>query len=38
MTASLKRLAAIPENLWVLPGHGETSTLDSEKKYNPYLR
>lgn len=38
MTASLKRLAAIPENLWVLPGHGETTTLDSEKKYNPYLR
>lgn len=38
MAASLKRLANIRENLWVLPGHGETSTLDSEKKYNPYLR
>lgn len=28
---SLKRLAAIPENLTVLPGHGEKTTLDRER-------
>ena len=37
MRASLKRLAAIPENLSIHPGHGPGSTLDEEKKYNPYL-
>ena len=35
---SLKRLAGIEANLWVLPGHGESTMLASEKKYNPYLR
>ena len=38
MQASLKRLAGIEANLWVLPGHGESTMLASEKKYNPYLR
>lgn len=38
MCASLKRLAGIEANLWVLPGHGESTMLASEKKYNPYLR
>lgn len=38
MQASLKRLAEIEANLWVLPGHGESTMLASEKKYNPYLR
>ena len=37
MRASLKLLAAIPENLTVYPGHGEVTTLDAEKRYNPYL-
>lgn len=37
MLASLKLLAAIPENLTVYPGHGEATTLDAEKRYNPYL-
>ena len=37
MQASLRRLAALEANLWVLPGHGETSTLDKEKRHNPYL-
>ena len=37
MQASLRRLAALEANLWVLPGHGETSTLDEEKRHNPYL-
>ena len=35
---SLRRLAEIEANLWVLPGHGGTSQLRDEKKYNPYLR
>ena len=37
MQASLKRLSEIEANLWVLPGHGESTMLASEKKYNPYL-
>ena len=36
--ASLNRLAGIEANLWVLPGHGGTSQLRDEKRYNPYLR
>ena len=36
--ASLKKLAAIDANLWVLPGHGESTMLRDEKKYNPYMR
>ncbi len=35
---SLRRLAGIEANLWVLPGHGGTSQLRDEKKYNPYMR
>lgn len=35
---SLRRLAAMEANLWILPGHGESSTLREEKRYNPYLR
>ena len=35
---SLNRLAAVEANLWVLPGHGGTSQLRDEKKYNPYLK
>ena len=38
MRYSLKRLSAIEANLWVLTGHGESTMLASEKKYNPYLR
>ena len=36
--ASLKKLAKIEADLWVLPGHGETTSLSQEKKYNPYMR
>ena len=35
---SLKRLSAIEANLWVFPGHGESTNLTAEKQYNPYLR
>ncbi len=36
--ASLKKLANIEANLWVLPGHGQSTMLRDEKKYNPYMR
>lgn len=36
--ASLKKLAALPENLAVLPGHGEESTIAAERAGNEYLR
>ena len=35
---SLKRLAALEGNFWVHPGHGGSTTLRDEKKYNPYMR
>jgi len=36
--SSLARLAALEGNYWVHPGHGESTTLAQEKKYNPYMR
>ena len=38
ITRSLKRLAALEGNFWVLSGHGGSTTLRDEKKYNPYMR
>ena len=35
---SLGRLGKLEGNFHVLPGHGETSDLDSERKFNQYLR
>ena len=35
---SLARLAALEEDPTVYPGHGESSSLAREKRYNPYLR
>ena len=35
---SLERLAELEENYWVYPGHGESTTLAEEKRYNPYMR
>ena len=37
MQKSLQRLKEIPEDLRVLPGHGEETTLSYERQYNPYL-
>ena len=34
---SLKRLAALPGNYTVCPGHGESTTLNDERKFNPYF-
>lgn len=36
--ASLGRLSRLEANLWVLPGHGGSTTLLEEKKHNPYMR
>lgn len=35
---SLRRLAALETNYTVLPGHGESTELDWEKRYNPYMK
>lgn len=38
MKASLGRLVQLEQNFTVYPGHGESTTLDEEKRYNPFLR
>ena len=35
---SLKRLAELEGDYTVLPGHGEASTLERERRLNPYMR
>ena len=35
---SLRRLAKLEKNYIVHPGHGESTTLDEEKMYNPYMQ
>ena len=35
---SLEKLAALEKDYRVFPGHGEETTLDFERKTNPYLR
>ena len=38
MCRSLRRLAQLPGDLAVYPGHGEATTLARERRENPYLR
>ena len=38
MCASLRKLAALPPQTRVLPGHGPESTIEDELRTNPYLR
>ena len=38
MLASLKRLAQLEGDYTVLPGHGEASTLETERATNPYMK
>ena len=38
MLKSLRRLASLQAEYQVHPGHGESTTLNREKGYNPYLR
>ena len=35
---SLERLAELKDDYIVYPGHGESTTLAEEKRYNPYMR
>ncbi len=35
---SLKKLAALPGDYKIYPGHGDASTLEEERNYNPYMR
>ena len=37
LQASLQRLTLLPDTTVVYPGHGYTTTIAHEKKYNPYL-
>ena len=38
MNNSLRRLAQLPGNFRVLPGHDMDTTLDDERRENPYMR
>ena len=38
LAASLRRLAALPDNPTVYPGHGDATTLADERESNPYLQ
>ncbi len=37
MISSLKKLAELDGNITVFPGHGEKTTIEYEKKNNPYI-
>ena len=38
MLSSMQKLKTIKENLTVFPGHEDTTCLDYEKAYNPYMK
>ena len=38
LMASLSKLVALPEDTTVVPGHGPTTTIASERRYNPFLQ
>ena len=38
MAESLRRLASLQADYTIHPGHGGSTTLAAEKRYNPYLR
>ena len=35
---SLRRLMRMPGELTVYPGHGQATTLEYERQYNPYVK
>lgn len=37
MRRSLARLSCLPDDVTVFPGHGGSTTMETEKRYNPYL-
>lgn len=38
LVKSLRRLFSIPGDMTVYPGHGEKTTLEYERKFNPYAK
>ena len=38
MVVSLRKIAALPGNYQIYCGHGESTTLDDERQYNPYVK
>ena len=38
MARSLRRLTDLPGNLQVYPGHEGETTLDMERRFNPYMQ
>lgn len=38
LRASLRKLAALPDETLVIPGHGPFTTIGAEKRGNPFLR
>lgn len=38
LTESLKRLLTLPEDTTIYPGHGSASTLQKERRTNPWLK
>jgi glyoxylase-like metal-dependent hydrolase (beta-lactamase superfamily II) len=38
LTRALRKLAALPDNLTVYPGHGDPTTLGYEKKHNYFMQ
>ena len=38
MLETLAKIAALPDDYNMYPGHGETTTLEHERKNNPYMR
>ena len=38
MFQSLRRLGLLAKNYRVFPGHGPATTLDAERRNNPYMR
>ncbi len=38
MVNSLKRIMQLPDSTLILPGHGEITSIEREKRYNPFLK
>ena len=38
MMKSLRKLSELKDNYTIYPGHMSVTTLENEKKYNPYMR
>jgi glyoxylase-like metal-dependent hydrolase (beta-lactamase superfamily II) len=38
LIASIQEFRKLPGSLWVLPGHGPTTSLEREFRFNPFLQ